>query len=115
MLNRVPDGIAWPSITIAEPSARFDGCTTWPRLPGARDVARQKVPTLTKAGMPCRARARRSAPGSSREYFGPLCRISVVLSRGPPVTENAASLTGPRLAGGALAASGPGPGLPELV
>src|ERR1700677_1490814 len=101
MLSRVPDGIAWPLITIADPPARFSGCTTWPKLAGA-GVERQNAPTLTKAGMPCCARAWRSALGSSCRYFGPLYRISVVLWPGPLVTENAASLTEPGLGGGGL-------------
>src|ERR1700761_710604 len=110
MLSRVPDGIAWPSITIADPSAWVDGCTTWPKLPDASGVERQKVPTVTSAGMPCCARASRSAVGSSCGYFGPLYRISVVLSPGPLVTEHAAGSAGPWLAGeGAPERAGAGP------
>jgi acetyl esterase/lipase len=37
MLSRVPDGMAAPLITITSvPSGSVDGCTTWPRLTGAR-------------------------------------------------------------------------------
>src|ERR1700722_6693056 len=102
MLNRVPGGIAWPLITIADPSARFNGCRTWSKLAGAPGVERQNVPTVTRAGMPCRARAWRRALGSSRGDCGPLYRIRVVLPPGPLVTENAASLTGPGPGGGGL-------------
>jgi hypothetical protein len=44
MLNPVPGGIARPLIAIAsDPSARVNGRSSWPILPGAPGVERQKV------------------------------------------------------------------------
>ena len=101
MLNCVPDGIAEPLITItSDPSASVDGRTTWPKLTDAPGVERQNVPTVTSAGMPCRARSARSSLGSS---VAPRRRISVVVLPGPLVTENAARRAGLKLVlGGGL-------------
>src|ERR1700740_2167772 len=114
MLSRVPDGIVDPFITTAsDPSAKVFGWMTGPRLTDAPRAGRQKVPTVTCAGMPCRFRAWRSALGSSW-YCWPLRRISVVLSPGPLVTENAVSLTGPELGGGRLPEMAGATGPPDV-
>ena len=100
MLNRVPAGIAWPLITsTSDPSASVDACRIWSKPADEPGVERHRVPTVTSAGMPCRARAWRSALGSSRV---PLRSVSVVLLPGPLVTENAVSSAARGLADGGL-------------
>src|SRR5215470_660812 len=57
------------------------------------------LPTVTRAGMPCCARAWRRAPGSSL-YCLPLRRVSVLVPPGPLTTVKAASCALGGVAGG---------------
>src|SRR5579859_1258500 len=102
MLSSTPLGMFEPSITMGP--GRAVGCPlagTWiffgPEIvttsptPGAGWTAvRQNCPAVTRAGMPCSARAWRTALGSAT---CPGYRVSVVVPPGPAATVNAARRT----------------------